>query len=98
MCLPFCDYLWPETNVLGTFLGVVIVVGRYNVKPQFTATRRIGTVAAALALLLILGVWKMSGNWPSDRERQLPEPGPWTRTGHSTKAGAELPWTYLGTA
>ena len=55
------------TNVLAAFLGVVIVVGRYNVKPQFTATRGIGTVAAALALLLILGVWKMSGSWPSDR-------------------------------
>ena len=54
------------TNVLGAILGV-IVVARYNVKPQFTATRRIGTVAAALALLLILGVWKMSGNWSSDR-------------------------------
>ena len=63
------------TNVLGAILGV-IVVARYNIKPQFTATRRIGAVAAALSLLLILGVWKMSGNWAGDRARQLPEPEP----------------------
>ena len=62
------------TNVIGAFLGVMIVA-RYNVKPQFTATRRIGTVAAALALLLILGVWKMSGNWPSDRGTTTPGTG-----------------------
>ena len=62
------------TNVLGAILGV-IVVARYNVKPQFTATRRIGTVAAALALLLILGVWKMSGNWSSDRGTTTPGTG-----------------------
>ncbi len=49
-------------NVLGAILGV-IVVARYNIKPQFTATRRVGTIAAALALLLILGVWQMSGKW-----------------------------------
>ena len=62
------------TNVLGAILGVIIVA-RYNVKPQFTATRRIGTVAAALALLLIFGVWKMSGNWPSDRGTTTPGTG-----------------------
>ena len=62
------------TNVLGAILGV-IVVARYNVKPQFTATRWIGTVAAALALLLILGVWKMSGNWSSDRGATTPGNG-----------------------
>jgi hypothetical protein len=62
------------TNVVGAILGV-IVVARYNLKPQFTATRRIGTVAAALALLLILGVWKMSGNWPSDRGTTTPGTG-----------------------
>ena len=63
------------TNVLGAILGV-IVVARYNIKPQFTATRRIGTVAAALALLLILGVWKLSATGPAIEERQLPEPEP----------------------
>ena len=59
------------TNVLGAILGV-IVVARYDVKPQFEATTRIGTVAAALSLLLILGVWKMFGNWPSDRGTTTP--------------------------
>ena len=54
------------TNVLGAILGVIFVA-RYNVTPQFKATRWVGTVAAALALLLIFGVWKMSGGWPSDR-------------------------------
>ena len=54
------------SNVLGAILGVIIVA-RYNVKPQFEATRPIGAVAAVLGLLLILGVWKMSGNWPGDR-------------------------------
>ena len=70
------------TNVLGAILGV-IVVARYNLKPQFKATRRIGTVAAALALLLILGVWTMSGNWPSDRGT--------TTTGTGT---LEAHWTF----
>ena len=41
-------------NVLGAILGV-IVVARYDLKPEFKATRRIGAVAAALSLLLILG-------------------------------------------
>ena len=49
------------TNVLGALLGV-IVAARYNIKPQFTATTWIGAVAAALSLLLILGVWKLSGD------------------------------------
>jgi hypothetical protein len=49
-------------NVLGAILGVIAVT-RCNIKPQFTATRRIGTIAAALALLVILGVWQMSGKW-----------------------------------
>ena len=62
------------TNVLGAILGVIIVA-RYNLKPQFKATRRIGAVAAALALLLILGVWTMSGNWPSDRGTTTPGTG-----------------------
>lgn len=39
------------TNVLGAILGLIIVA-RYNVKAQFKATRRIGTVAAALAFSL----------------------------------------------
>ena len=43
------------TNVLGAILGV-IAVARYNIKPQFTATRWIGT-AAVLSLLLILRLW-----------------------------------------
>ena len=62
------------TNVLGAILGV-IVVARYNIKPEFKATRRIGTVAAALALLLILGVWTISGNWPGDRSTTTPGTG-----------------------
>jgi hypothetical protein len=62
------------TNVLGAILGV-IVVARYNLKPQFTATRRIGAVAAALALLLILGVWTISGNWAGDRSSTTPGSG-----------------------
>ena len=62
------------TNVLGAILGV-IVVARYNLKPQFTATRRIGAVAAALASLLILGVWTMSGNWAGDRSSTTPGSG-----------------------
>ena len=61
-------------NVLGAILGV-IVAACCNVKPQFTATRRIGTVATALAVLLILGVWTMSGNWPSDRGTTTPGTG-----------------------
>ena len=44
------------TNILGAILGVIVVV-HFNVKPQFKATRRIGILAAALALLLILAVW-----------------------------------------
>ena len=63
------------TNVLGAILGV-IVAARYNIKPEFKATRRIGTVAAVLALLLILGVWTISGDWAGDRSQQLPEPEP----------------------
>ena len=63
-----------STNVLGAILGT-IVVARYNVKTQFKATKRIGTVAAALALLVILGVWMMSGNWPSDRGTTTPGTG-----------------------
>ena len=59
------------TNVLGAILGV-IVVARHNVKPQFKATRRTGTVAAALALLLTLSVWKI---WPSDRGTTTPGTG-----------------------
>jgi ABC-type nickel/cobalt efflux system permease component RcnA len=47
------------TNVVGAILGVVLVA-RFNIKPQFRATRWIGAVAAVLCLLLILGVWKMS--------------------------------------
>jgi hypothetical protein len=49
------------TNVLGALLGV-IVAARYNIKPQITATTWMGAVAAALSLLLILGVWKLSGD------------------------------------
>ena len=48
-------------NVLGAILGV-IVAARYNLKPQFTATRWIGTVATALSALLILGTWMMFGD------------------------------------
>ena len=61
------------TNVLGAILGVIIAV-RYNVKPQFRATRRIGALAAALGLLLILGVWS-SGNWPGDPRTTTPGTG-----------------------
>ena len=61
-------------NVLGAILGV-IVVARYNLKPEFKATRRIGAVAAALALLLILGVSTMSGNWAGDRRTTTPGTG-----------------------
>jgi len=46
------------TNVLGAILGVLVVV-RYDLKPEFTATRWIGTGAAALSALLILGTWMM---------------------------------------
>ena len=53
----------------------MIVVARYNLKPEFKATRWMGTVAAALALLLILGVWTMSGNWPGDRSTTTPGTG-----------------------
>ena len=62
------------TNVLGAILGV-IVVARYNIKTEFKATRRIGTVAAVLALLLILGVWTISGNWAGDRSSTTPGSG-----------------------
>jgi len=62
------------TNVLGAILGVILVA-RYNIKTQFKATRGIGTATAALALLLILGVWQMSGNWPSDRGTTTPGTG-----------------------
>ena len=61
-------------NVLGAILGV-IVVARYNLKPEFKATRRIGAVAAVLALLLILGVWTISGNWPAIEARTTPGTG-----------------------
>jgi hypothetical protein len=53
----------------------VIVVARYNVKAQFKATRRIGTVAAALAFSLILGVWTMSGSCLIDRGTTTPGSG-----------------------
>lgn len=62
------------TNVLGAILGLIIVA-RYNVKAQFKATRRIGTVAAALAFSLLLGVWTMSGSWPIDRGTTTPGSG-----------------------
>ena len=68
-------------NVLGAILGV-IVVARYNLRPEFKATRRMGTVAAVLALLLILGVWTISGNWPGDRS--LTTPGTGTLEAHWT--------------
>ena len=68
-------------NVLGAILGV-IVVARYNLRPEFKATRRMGTVAAVLALLLILSVWTISGNWPSDRS--LSTPGTGTLEAHWT--------------
>ena len=58
-------------NVLGAILGA-IVVARYNLKPEFKATRRIGAVAAVPALLLILGVWTISGNSPGDRNATTP--------------------------
>ena len=63
-------------NVLGAILGVIVAV-RYNVKPQFRVTRRIGTVAAAFGLLLILGVWhwKNPGNWASDGGTTTPGTG-----------------------
>ena len=48
------------TNVLGAVLGVIVAV-RYDLKPEFTATRWIGTVAAALSALLILGTWMLLG-------------------------------------
>ena len=56
------------TNVLGTILGVIVAV-RYNVKPEFKVTKRIGTLAAALAALLILVVWV------SDRGTRTPGTG-----------------------
>jgi len=59
------------TNVLGAILGVVVAV-RYNVNPQFKATPRIGVGAAALCVLLISGVWIMSGNWPGDPRTSTP--------------------------
>src|SRR5262245_6724116 len=62
-------------NVLGAILGVIVAV-RYNVKPQFTATRRVGTIAAALALLLILGVWI------TNRGTTTPTPGTGTLEAH----------------
>ena len=72
-------FRWPSVadvaaNVLGAILGV-IAVGRYNPKPQFKATKRIGTVAAALALLLILSVWNWLGDWPNARGAATPGTG-----------------------
>jgi hypothetical protein len=58
-------------NILGAILGV-IVAARYNLKPEFKATRRIGAVAAALASLMILGVWTISGNLLGDRSPPTP--------------------------
>ena len=58
-------------NVLGAILGV-IVVARYNLKLEFKATRRIGAVATALSLLLILG---MSSNWTGDPRTTTPGTG-----------------------
>ena len=62
------------TNILGAILGV-IVVARYSVRPQFKARRWTGAAAAAIGLLLILGVCKMSGNWPGNRATTLPGTG-----------------------
>ena len=85
------------TNVLGAILGV-IVVARYKIKPQFTATRWIGTVAAALSLLLILDVWKMSGNWPSDRGTTTPGTGTleahWTFDEGSDRVALDFIWAW----
>ena len=53
----------------------MIVVARYNLKPEFKATRRIGAVAAALAMLLIFGVSTMWGNWVDDRTTTTPGTG-----------------------
>ena len=67
------------TNVVGAILGV-IVVARYNIKPQLTATTWIGAVAASLSLLLILGVWKLSG----EGSRGTTTPGTATLEAHWT--------------
>ena len=61
-------------NVIGAILGVM-VVARYNLNPEFKATRRIGAVAVAFALLLILGVSLMLGNWAGDRRTTTPGTG-----------------------
>lgn len=62
------------TNVLGAILGVIVAF-RYNVKPQFKTTPRIGIGAAAPCVLLIVGVWTVSGNWPGDRRTSTPGAG-----------------------
>lgn len=64
-------------NVLGAILGVV-AVARWNIKPQFAATRWIGAIAAALCLLLVLGVWTMS------RDRGTATPGTGSLEAHWT--------------
>ena len=65
------------TNVLGAILGLIVAV-RYDVKPQFKVTRQIGTLAAASALLLSLGVWI------TDRGTTTPTPGTGTLEAHWT--------------
>jgi hypothetical protein len=67
------------TNVLGAILGVIVAV-RYDLKPEFTATRWIGTGAAALSALLILGTWMMFG----DGSRGATTPGSGALEAHWT--------------
>jgi hypothetical protein len=62
------------SNTLGAILGV-IVAARYNIKPEFKATRQTGTIAAVLALLLILGVWMTLGRSPGDQSSTTPGTG-----------------------
>jgi VanZ family protein len=67
------------TNVLGAILGVILAV-RYDLKPEFIATRWIGTGAAALSALLILGTWMMFG----DGSRGATTPGSGALEAHWT--------------
>jgi hypothetical protein len=69
------------TNILGAILGVLLVT-RYHIKPQFEVTKRIGIIGTTFALLLILGTWKMYGNWPGDRRATTPGNG--TQEAHWT--------------